>query len=643
MKRMLKQSFVLAAMMGTAGIYASDGTTTVGAVAPYFSIRSQSENAARELVGWQNHINLNDMDKFYGSVSVTPEYTKTYRRFERHSARCLFGNTLIDDGKCPTIRVTGSRVANRNKTTDWLADYFGLPTDYDSEVTIKPRIDNFLVDFNFYLGLDEWVSGMYFRIHAPVVHTRWELNFKEIPKTSGSASSAQGYYSATSVARSSLVSSFEEFIQGNESLTVSDTVGTITLNALDNAKWSKKRKTKTALADIQAAWGWNFYQDEDYHVGLNIRGAAPTGNRPDGEFLFEPIAGNGKHWELGAGLTSHAVLWRSEDEESNFALYFDANVTHLFKARQKRVFDLQGKPLSRYMLAQKIGSDRRDPQLINQDIALNQPLDEDSRADADVEFQNEFTQVANLSKLNVNVSVGVQADLVLKFAYTRGNFAWDFGYNFWGRSCEKIRRRSDCPAPDGFAENTWALKGDAHVIGFRLAQNAVEQVPVRLAATQSAATINAGTNNFVGPNGEDGGIVIDNERVQPTRNPGIDNRKLAATSNAGDTSTVDVTDKPTDDGTRITRSSNDVVFIKSDDLDLESARTRGLSSKVFTHLSYTWSEHEDWIPFLGVGGEVEFAHRSRGSKDCDTTCPTKCQDCALSQWGVWVKGGVSWN
>ena len=37
-------------------------------------------------------------------------------------------------------------------------------------------------------------------------------------------------------------------------------------------------------------------------MGLNLRVITPaTDNRPQGEFLFEPVNGNGQHFEFGFG------------------------------------------------------------------------------------------------------------------------------------------------------------------------------------------------------------------------------------------------------------------------------------------------------------------------------------------------------
>ena len=116
------------------------------------------------------------------------------------------------------------------------------------------------------------------------------------------------------------------------------------------------------LAEIRFVLGYNFLNDEDgdYHLGLGIYVAAPTGTRVGdqddcsgkGRYLFEPIVGNGKHWELGAQVTAHHIWWRSEDEDKSFGLYLEANITHLFAASQIRCFDLcSAGSNSRYMLA----------------------------------------------------------------------------------------------------------------------------------------------------------------------------------------------------------------------------------------------------------------------------------------------------
>ena len=160
-------------------------------VLPYLSFRSQGFNAARELVGWQTQINKSGMCDFYSSFCITPEYTRSY--WPKHLAECLFGNTLVNSActgcqlmctpSCKdspatissagfmnsqkVIKIQGTKLINRDPHA-LMAENFYLPTDYSSEISFKPVIDNGIVDFNLYLGLDNVYQGLYFRIHAPI-------------------------------------------------------------------------------------------------------------------------------------------------------------------------------------------------------------------------------------------------------------------------------------------------------------------------------------------------------------------------------------------------------------------------------------------------------------------------------------------
>ncbi len=189
------------------------------------------------------------------------------------------------------------------------------------------------------------------------------------------------------------------------------------------------RQTLTRVADLRAQLGWNFLSCPNYHLGASIYAAAPTGNRPHGQYIFEPIVGNGKHWELGADITWHTNIHKSKDECSSFDIYVDANLTHLFKTRQCRTFDLIGKPFSRYMLMAKMSGDVQN---------LYAGAEEQDLVAPSAQFAHEFAPLANISTIPVNVSASIQADIIVKLSWTHKNFQCDLGYNFWTRSCEKI-------------------------------------------------------------------------------------------------------------------------------------------------------------------------------------------------------------
>lgn len=587
----------------------SIGFNTAHAVT-YYSLRSQSVNAAREYVGWQRFIHIPDQDKLYGSANVTFEYSRSFR--SNDIAECLFRNGITCKDNCGSrIEISGSQAENRGDR-DWLAEYFGLPTDFKSTIKVDPVIDNFIVDFNFFLGLDEFVQGLFFRIHMPVVHTRWNLNFSETVHERGTLKGnyPPGYFTSSEVPFNTMLCSFESYMNGEKPTLANDTK----FNELCCGRFSTDcgPLKETGVAELQTVLGYSLTQSDDYHVGLGLRVAAPTGTRPDGKHLFEPIVGNGKHWELGGHFTGYYTFWNSVDDHSHASFHVVANVTHMFNASQTRCFDLCGEPNSRYMLAEK----------------LSVPVDNNLKGDdeaAIAQFQKEYAPVANVTQSDVKVSVGVQGDAVFAFTFVSSNMSFDLGYNLWGKTCQKIKLREGC-TPDALNGKTWALKGDAFVYGF---EDGYLTEPIALSATERFATIHEGTNGSVD------GI-----------NSKIDNAKLAT----GDSSDMNA-NNPLESYTGYqTHTSIQPIFIKEADLDLSG--TKSISHKLFAHFSYTWLENEDWTPYLGIGGEVEFGQNecpdcspivANVPSACTTKCCDKCIQCTASLWGVWVKGGFSFN
>jgi len=617
MKRTFKKVFSLCMLLSATAIM------SVEHVAPYIQFRSEGRDTARKLVGTtSHHVYLDDMESFYGTFNMTLQYDRSFRGKELTQA--LFGCSLYPspivnnpadacDSSCnnnKSLVISGFSTADRNPK-DWMAENFLLPSDFKSVITFSPLVQNILVDFNLYVGLDEWVKGLYFRLYGPVVNNRMSLDPDETvinPGTEENGSYPQGYYSPQEgVAPDQMFSRALQFFSGQP---LPAQIPNVTFIPLANAKMHTcGHQSTTGFAELRGEFGWN-YLHEDYHVGLNIQAAAPTGKRPHGEWIFETEVGNGKHWELGAGFGAHWTMWRSEDEEKHFDFVVEADITHLFNAKQKRTFDLIGKPNSRYMLAQKLVTNVGGENILSGD------------SNAGLQFGNTYQPVANFTTIPIKVSVGVQADVVGMFNYTSRGFSWDFGYNFWATSKEHISL-SDCDA--AFPTDTWALKGDASIAGHT---NTDPDITVLLAATESGANIHTGTNSVKDPN------AIYN-------NPGVDTAIAATTGEDNIPVLAFVNDNPID-------TSKKPVFIQLTDLDLKGAEIKARSNKVFTHFSYTWIDREDWIPYLGIGASAQFGSHNNHSENCDTsTATTDCNDhttsIALSNWALWVKGGVSFD
>lgn len=684
MNQLTKQLLCLSVLLSTGQVFATSGT--VSKIVP----RSQSFNAARQMVGWNNPdwgINRYPQDKYYSSFNVTFAYTRNFK--SNSLTRALFGDDVVC-GSCDDlgINISGSAVANR-APTDWLGDYFGLPRDFQSTVTFKPTISNFLIDFSFYAGLDNWYDGLYFRVHAPFVHTKWNLNAKESVTSAGTAANGnyfQGYFSNDIVPKANLNDGFLNYTNGcvptiNNDYTnfyesYCDAYGACTGSekiVWQSLCWSKMSNdcscdggalTRNGLAEIRAVLGWNFLNDEDqdYHAGLGIYAAAPTGTSVGdvdceggkGRYLFEPIVGNGKHWELGAQVTAHHIFWRGTEDKS-CGLYLESNISHMFGASQMRSFDLMSAGSnSRYMIAQLLDSNRNSfPKL---DIVTDPTA---------LEFGNVYAPVANITACNVKSTIAVQADIALSVAYQSNNFQWDLGYNFWGRTCEDICIENCCPS--SAILGNWALKGDQRVYGFTAENSSTPTViPVKLAVSDSFATINTGSNMRSG---------LSYTPAAPTQpvNQEADNSILA------DAGSVNAFSYPA--GTVQINTSETPVFITQSDFNLSG--TKGISNKVFTNFNWKWNNNAEskWTPYLSIGGEIEWgrtptdcdANQCSKKNPCEDTCVSTCNpcgvaytyatvdntpcqglprrasatdccpSCAISQWGIWLKVGSSYN
>jgi hypothetical protein len=609
-------------------------------VTPTIIARSQGRNGALKVAGLAEKVHLYDEGSYY-NVDAAFVYTRSFRT--DRLANCLFGDDLVN---CNSIIIQGSGIANRDPHA-WLADYFYLPPDYNASFSIEPRIQNILVNLDFFVGLDEWIRGLYFRVHGPLTWSRWSLNFDEPCDIVTTGSYSAGYFTWDGMTNAQLLQTFGDYAAGGAPANTSGTNDQPTLGVafqgLQFAKIERCARSRTGFADVRFELGCDFLQSDNYHLGLNVQVVAPSGSRRSAEFAFDPTIGNGNHWEVGAGVSAHYVFWHSEGEDRFGGIYFDASLTHINNAREQRTFDLCQRPNSRYMLAEKLG---RPVQFLR---AGETVASAGNTVVPVAQFKGVFAPVANLTTLDVNVRASIQADIALMFNYTSSNWGIDVGYNFWARSCEKISLREQC-CPNLCSDdiNTWALKGDARVFGFLSGEGSGDLSagePIALSATECGATIHQGTNVSAD--------VADCTGVDALQNCGIDNAQFGFGRGTGGADNLLVHTPGLSADSDAIKTSLEPKFINCCDINLQ--RTKGISNTVFANLNYTWDK-DSWKPYFGIGGSVEFGSSSSNANDaceitpdCSVACtPNTCCDnpcscclkCSVSQWAVWLKGGL---
>ncbi|MEX0671913.1 MAG: hypothetical protein WD068_01005 [Candidatus Babeliales bacterium] len=427
----------------------------------HFSPRSQGSDTARRLVGSHLYEHQFDMDKLYGTFAATFAYQRNFRTNE------LAAYFAPKCKPCDGCVVLG---ADSTNGIDVRSQDFGLSCT--GKVCPSPRYSSFIADLQWWVGLSEWCPGTFFELYIPVVYTSVDYNCcPTLGKNVGDVCAEtfpDNLMSVTTGSEKSNVGTtkLDDALRGNF-------VWGDVENPLNYGKQCCNNLSKTRVADLQFNLGYDFWQTENYHLGLKIIAKAPTGNVAEAKYLLEPIVGNGGHFELGGGLTASAILW-DKDVDQQFSWHLEADITHLFNSRlQTRVFDLKNNGCySRYLLLKKFGTDTNgEPTL------------------------DGLERGPNVFKSCVKIQAGAQVDLTSLWSYRYTCWNLDLAFNFWSRSQEKITNNKNCcQIPD----KTYGIKGLLGMTGTQALQTASKATISDATDDDSNLPLSDDTTTFVG-------------------------------------------------------------------------------------------------------------------------------------------------
>lgn len=533
-----------------------------------------------------------DMDTWYAGMELGVEYQRSFK--DKDIAKALFGTE--------TLKFQGSQITDRDSSA-LLADYFGLSPFTDSSLSLKPRIENVNLHFQSYLGMDCWLEGLYGQVNFTFTHQKRELR------------------SCNSNCTSTVTTDTQVFPYGYMAdATVTPTTDIKTALGGDfkfgdmQTPWNYGRfkfcdMTENKVAGVDVILGYDFWRNDCSHFGAYFMYVAPTGNKPCAKNVFSPVVGNGKHHEVGGGIEGHWKLWDGNCDDSITA-YFDGNITTALKNHQDRSFDFKNSGcMSRYMLLKEL-------------VPTTSTLQ--------FEYNGTLINAINWTTRRVDVKIPVKGDATLRFVYKRGCFDFGLGYNFYGQSHEKISCNLDkFPCNDTFANKHYGKKGCNGVSYFDYTRTGANVYVAAGSESTNATSSNAaisGTNPCGTPDNRTvvvanpittGFVAVDwTSAVLPAPGLGIEADALAG----------HLTDANVVNPAIIPAAYNSIpaVEVTSADLDKKSAESpKQISSKGFATMNYTWTDC-DWTPYLGLGAEVEGGNHE-----------------TLKQWGVWIKGGIS--
>lgn len=523
--------------------------------------------------------------------------------------QCLFGGGV--ENCFQTLCVSGSQTSGRGSRTvvlkehhrgkgechmpitqrvpfsvDWLADYFWLPTDFVSELRFKPTINTYRVTPSLhgaYLVND--CTALEAELYLPIEHATWNLHTTERIRKNGTNADTAGYMSAEPIERDLLEPSARSFFAGH----VPKEIPAIVIEPLKYAKFSPCAQQKTALNCAYMKLGLYTTPGEWVLYGFGAILSVPAGTVPTGDYLFEPLVGDGHYWRYGLEAYAQFHLFNDAVRGSWGLLTFESTLTSSAPSRQRRTFDLCNKPSSRYMLIHK----------------LSEPIPT-------------YSYVANISTLDVKVHIDVLFEISTTLTYATERSNWSFGYRFWARSDDRVC--IECP--EKFPSNTWALKGDASVYGFAIPLGALPaRTAVHIPVSESKATIEAGTNMPAQ------GSTDANTVAAARRNPRIDNPTSAEQNGQA------LAASPTDlTLANQVNKSEPPELLTINDLNIKSACSTGMLHTIFTILDTQLNDLESNVALhMYLRGEIDCG---KASNAVPPAYFDQCVNIAPSQWEV---------
>lgn len=530
-KKSIKKLFVGLAALSATGLSASSDNLTISS--NYFQPRAFSANLAREmLMEGSKH---RDSNGWFGSFSATAAYQRSWSQSVQTSNDMELAESVNGLGVYPfwsgtNTMTVGSSASGSAFNLD--AYQFGLGNiTTTGSINLNPIVYQAGADFMFIVASSANEPCFFAKIKAPVgvynINPQLtEVEAAAVAYPAGALSATTGL--ATTNPATTITQAFNGILAGGQTAQ-----GDFT--PMEYGLIAGQVSTGAKFGDIEMTAGYRFISNDDNSFSVAVRAAAPTGGQANGIYMLEPIFGRGGCWALGGYLDGHIKLWEGNNENS-FVMKVMANAQHLFNADTVRSFDLTANGAgSKYMLVANYANDQ---------------------------YQGQIQNLINYSTLAVNSSFGVEADVVVDFAYVARGWSWDLGYEFWGRSAETLE------ITGAFANQTYAVLG------------------------------NQGAGISVSP-------YTNSDACQPLAAMNIASAAPATTQQTGTTTAT-----AQDSVVAATYAANRVALT---DLNVEAAQqATSMTSKVFTKVTYEWVD-SDYRPHLGVMGEFEISNSNNNA------------------------------
>ncbi len=204
---------------------------------------------------------------------------------------------------------------------------------------------------------------------------------------------------------------------------------------------------RTGVADVDLLIGYDLTHGEHCYMSSYGGVLAPTGNRPNGITMFEPIIGHNHHTTIRWGGSFGAELWTHKTKNRNIWFDFQSEFFFHLNNTQVRSFDVKNKPWSRYMQVYS-SFEQAQEAFVTGNPYLHTP------------GINVFTQ-------QVKVNAGTARTYQSAFIFNNEGFEGELGYTFFARPDECVEL--ECTFPQGVAfkaiDHTYGQINNVQIIG----------------------------------------------------------------------------------------------------------------------------------------------------------------------------------
>lgn len=318
---------------------------------------------------------------------VTPIYQKSFR--DKRLARLFLLKCQSD------ILVAGDASAN-NTLRDVRAEWLGLPATFSGRYTLCPQQTQYSATMSYFHHLKSlgwsFIANSWIGITMPIVGM------------TNAAHPAQ-FDSQNSAGPTS----------GDE------IVNAMNSSAMIYGKIAPCKLSKTTVPELRFVFGTTWTTKNDfllmYYTGISF----PTYKRQQPHYLFGPVLGHNRHYQLIAGLSAELPL-HEEGSDFHCKLFMLAENNFLMRNHQLRSFDVFNKPWTRYLQLRK---------------AVTLP-------DGTITGSAETTPAVNAFTFPVRVHPNSYFNMALGLSFDQCGFTGEVAYQLWAHARERLQLMKSC-------------------------------------------------------------------------------------------------------------------------------------------------------------------------------------------------------